>query len=97
MRWLRFEWDDRKDAANRRKHGVSFQEAQSVFFDERAVQFFDSKHSEWEDRFLLLGWSQQARLLMVCHCLREDEDVIRIISARPATRHEAEYYPGGTG
>lgn len=69
--------------------------AQSVFFDERALQFFDSKHSEWEDRFLLLGWSQQARLLMVCHCLREEESIIRIISARPATRREARHYPGG--
>jgi len=92
MKELRFEWDMAKAEANLGKHGVSFEEASSVFHDERAVEFYDNKHSEWEDRFLLLGLSRDLRLLLVCHCHRVGESVIRIISARKATKNEAKHY-----
>jgi len=91
---IKFEWDPRKDSANQRKHGVSFEEAQSVFFDENAVQFYDEHHSEHEDRFIMLGLSIRSRVLVVCHCERESGNVIRIISARKATRSERKYYGG---
>ncbi|MFH0938362.1 MAG: BrnT family toxin [Planctomycetota bacterium] len=92
---LRFEWDERKNRENQRKHGVSFEEARTVFFDERGLEFYDNQHSEWERRFLLLGLSAKLRILMVCYCLRENGDMIRIISARKATRTEQQYYPRG--
>ena len=93
MKELRFEWDESKAEENLAKHGVSFGEACSVFHDERAVEFYDDEHSKWEDRFLLLGLSGNLRLLLVCHCHREGESVIRIISARKATKNEAKHYP----
>lgn len=74
------------------KRGVSFEEARSVFYDEHAVEFYDDIHSGWEDRFLLLGFSSRLRLLLVCHCHREAEGVIRIVSARKATLAESEHY-----
>ncbi len=89
---IRFEWNPRKASANFKKHGVSFAEAQSVFYDENAVQFFDDEHSESEERFLLLGMSITARLLLVCHCERGEGDTIRILSARPATKRESSFY-----
>ena len=92
---MRFEWDPVKAASNAKKHKVTFELAKSVFYDDFAVQFFDEEHSTDEDRFLLLGMSSDARLLLVCHCEREDGDVIRIISARKATENEAHYYRGG--
>ena len=92
---IKFEWDPPKAATNLKKHQVSFEEAQSVFYDELAVQFFDEDHSSVEERFLMLGMSSQARLLIVCHCEREQGGVIRIISARKATRRESAFYPGG--
>ncbi len=92
MKKLRFEWDPKRAQANLKRHGVSFEEAQSVFLDEQAVKFYDDKHAAWEDRFLLLGLSLHLNLLLVCHCHREDEDVIRIISARRATKREAGHY-----
>ena len=92
---MRFEWDERKNRENRRKHQVSFEEAQTVFFDEKAVEFYDDPHSGSEDRFLLLGVSAKLRLLLVCHCLRDKGDVIRIISARKATKNEQREYPWG--
>jgi len=91
----RFTWDRRKNSANQRKHGVSFQEAQSVFYDEQALLIADPLHSEDEDRFILLGLSSVLRLLVVCHCYREDDEFIRIISARKATRNEARQYARG--
>jgi uncharacterized DUF497 family protein len=91
---MKFEWDPRKAASNKRKHGVSFEEAQSVFYDEFAVQFFDEGYSALEYRFLMLGFSDEARLLMVCHCERDEQSTIRIISARRATKNEAKHYPG---
>ena len=93
MSELRFEWDEKKNKENQRKHQVSFKEAQTVFFDENAVEFYDDPHSESEDRFLLLGVSAKLRVLMICHCLREKESVIRIISARKATKNEQRQYP----
>jgi len=92
MKELHFEWDPGKAEANLRKHGVSFEEAAGVFYDGLAVEFYDDENSEWEDRFLLLGLSVTLRLLMVCHCYRAEESVIRIISARKATKNEATHY-----
>lgn len=92
---IAFEWDSAKATSNLRKHGISFEEARSVFYDDLALQFFDAGSSEVEDRFLMLGMSSEARLLLVCHCEREGGDVIRIISARKATTNEARHYPGG--
>jgi hypothetical protein len=88
---LRFEWDPRKNAANQRKHGVSFEEAQTVFYDERALLREDPDEEE-EDRFVLLGLSATLRTLVVCHCYRESESVIRIISARRAHKEERRDY-----
>lgn len=95
MSSTRFTWERRKDSANQQKHGVSFPEAQSVFYDEQALLIADPLHSEDEDRFILLGLSSVLRLLVVCHCYREDEETIRIISARKATRNEARQYARG--
>ena len=92
MKELRFEWDSDKARVNIDKHGVSFEEASSAFFDDSAIEFYDDENSAWEDRFLLLGFSTQLRLLLVCHCFRDDESVIRIISARRATKNEAKHY-----
>ena len=90
---LTFEWDERKAAANAKKHGVSFEEAKSVFVDERAKLIDDPDHSDDEDRFVLLGLSGALRLLLVCHCYRADGNVIRIISARKASAKESKSYP----
>ena len=92
MSELHFEWDSEKAKANLDKHGVSFEEAMSVFYDEVAIEFYDDEHSEWEDRFLLLGLSSDMKLLLVCHCYRSEEGVIRLISARKATKNEAKHY-----
>lgn len=92
MKELRFEWDPVKSKTNLDKHGVSFEEATSVFYDERAVEFYDDDNAEWEDRFLLLGISAKLRLPMICHCYRANESVIRIISARKATKKESMHY-----
>ena len=89
---LRFEWDPRKNAANRRKHGVSFEEAETAFADDHALLLDDPDHSEQEERFVLLGLSATLRVLVVCHCYRRSGDVIRIISARKAERDEQETY-----
>ena len=91
---IRFQWDRAKAAANLKKHEVSFEEAQTVFYDEFAIQFFDVEHSSDEDRFLMLGMSSEANLLLVCHCERAGGDIIRIISARKGTKAESRYYGG---
>jgi hypothetical protein len=88
---LEFEWNKAKSGANLRKHGVSFEEACTSFYDDLAVEFFDAEHSADEDRFLLLGISSAARLLLVCHC-EQHSNVVRIISARKATTKESAYY-----
>ena len=92
MEGIQFIWDEAKNRGNRRKHGVSFEEAQTVFFDEQAKLFFDPEHSNDEDRFILLGISFRFRTLIVCHCYRESESLIRIISARKADRREQKDY-----
>jgi len=94
MSSIRFEWDPRKADANLRKHKVSFEDAQSVFSDERALLIDDPDHSEEEDRFVLLGLSQSLRLLVVVHCYRAEGQIIRIISARKADAEERSFYQG---
>jgi len=92
MQVLEFDWDDQKEATNIKKHGISFREATSVFFDVNAIQFFDPDHSDDEDRFILLGLSVTLKTLVVCHCFREGETVVRIISARKANKEEEREY-----
>ena len=92
MREIRFEWDISKAKSNEIKHQVSFDEAVTVFSDELATEFYDDEHSEWEERFLLLGLSNKLNLLLICHCYRESKGLIRIISVRKATKNEAKYY-----
>jgi len=89
---LRFEWDAKKDRQNRQKHGVPFAEAETVFSDEHALLIDDPDPSTEEDRFILLGLSAKLRILVVAHCYREDEGIIRLISARKATRRERDIY-----
>lgn len=89
---LRFEWDPEKNEINKRKHHVSFEEAQTVFYDDDAKVIDDPEHSAEEERFIILGFSKKANLLVVCHCFRASETVIRIISARKATKTEAKQY-----
>jgi uncharacterized protein len=91
---IQFQWDEAKAAANLKKHHVSFEEAKSIFFDDLGVQFFDDDHSSDEDRFLMLGMSSGAKLLIVCHCERDHGATIRIISARRATKRESAFYRG---
>ena len=92
MKRLNFVWDEDKAVANLKKHLVSFNEAKSVFYDDNALEFFDNDHSVSEDRLLLLGLSENLKLLLVVHCYRNDNSTIRIISARKATKNEAKYY-----
>jgi len=92
MNNIRFEWDKRKSRENKRKHGVSFEEAQTVFFDENAIRYCDPDHSDGEDRFIMLGLSLKLRALVVCHCFRSDDCSIRIISARKADKRETAVY-----
>lgn len=92
MEMINFEWDSNKDRINRQKHGISFEEAKSVFYDEEALVIDDPEHSQEEERFIILGLSAKANLLVVCHCYRASETVIRIISARKATKTESKYY-----
>lgn len=94
MDTIRFEWDENKARINQSKHGISFEEAQTVFYDEEALVIDDPEHSEEEDRFVILGLSKKANLLVVCHCYRASDTVIRLISARKATKTEAKYYYG---
>lgn len=89
---IKFDWSATKAASNLKKHGVSFEDAQTVFYDEFAVQFYDEPHSSEEARFLMLGMSSGAQLLLVCHCERDDGGIIRIISARKATKQESSFY-----
>ena len=92
MEYLRFEWDENKNTINKAKHKVSFEEAQTVFYDADAVVIDDPDHSETEERFIILGFSVKAKLLVVCHCYRESDSVIRSISARKATAKESRQY-----
>jgi len=89
---IHFEWNKKKNEANLKKHGICFEEAKSVFYDQNAIEFFDEEHSHDEQRFLLLGFSDKLRLLLICHCFRKSDSRIRIISERKATKNEAKYY-----
>ena len=91
----RFEWDERKNRSNRTKHGVWFEEAQSAFRDPNGRVFYDPEYSEEDDRFILIGLSSTARPLVVVHCYKESDSVIRIISARKATKKEFIFYEEG--
>jgi uncharacterized protein len=93
---IKFEWNPSKAQSNLKKHGVSFEEAKSVFYDELAIQFYDNDNSESEDRFIMLGISKELNVLTVCHCERQEGEVIRIISARKATKNERKFYEGGS-
>ncbi len=88
MNELVFEWEQRKEKSNIKKHHLSFEDARTAFYDENAIQFYDPDHSDEEKRFILLGLSFKSQVLVVCHCFRESETVIRIISARKADRDE---------
>ena len=90
-----FEWDENKDLINQKKHGISFDDARSVFYDDSAILFDDPDHSEYEDRFLIIGMSNIKGICIVSHCYRGTDDRIRIISARTATRSERKIYEQG--
>lgn len=92
---ITFDWDENKNIINKQKHGISFEEASTVFWDNNAILFDDPEHSEDEERFILLGMSKSANVCVVCHCYRETDTVIRIISARVATKKERERYVKG--
>jgi uncharacterized DUF497 family protein len=92
MKHLRFTWDPAKAKLNEKKHGVSFEEAQTIFYDDNARFEHDPDHSQDEDRFILLGMSAKFRILVVCHCYRSDDEEIRLISARKATKQERKEY-----
>lgn len=92
MNDLKFEWDKKKDKANIKKHGISFDDARTAFYDEYAIQFFDPDHSDEEDRFILLGTNHKLKTLIVCHCFKQAESLIRIISARKADEDELNAY-----
>ena len=94
MQNLYFEWDENKNKINMQKHGISFVEAMTVFDDDNALYKPDIDHSQEEERFIILGISKTLRLLVVCHCFRENETVIRIFSARKATKPESDQYGG---
>ena len=87
-------WDFQKAKSNQIKHRVTFAEAETVFYDDNAIEFPDPDHSHAEDRFIILGMSAALRLLVVCYCYRENESSIRIISARKATKKENRFYGG---
>ena len=89
---MRVEWDEKKNIANQKKHGVSFEEARTVFLDEEGILIPDPDHSDTEERFVIIGRSIQFRILIVCHCYRENDEVIRLISARKANSLERNQY-----
>ena len=89
---IQFEWDENKNQINQNKHNISFEEAKTVFYDDEALVIDDPDHSEAEERFIILGLSNKANLLIVCHCYRASDTVIRIISARRATKTESKFY-----
>jgi len=94
LRYKNFSWDEDKEKINIKKHGITFDEASTVFEDEDALLEADPDHSIDEDRFIILGFSNKAHLLMVCHCYREEDSIIRLISARRANSGEERRYGG---
>ena len=97
MKEIEFTWDENKNRINIQKHGIDFSEAVTVFYDTEAIVFDDPDHSDSEERFLILGLSQAERLCIVSHCYRGNDDIIRIISARKATKRERETYADWNG
>jgi len=91
----RFEWDEIKNQINIKKHGISFEEAETVFDDDDAIYLDDEEHSQDEERFVVIGRNESQKILVVCHCYRESNAVIRIISARKADKLETDWYYGG--
>ena len=97
MENISFNWNVKKENINYKKHGIRFSEAETVFYDENAKEYFDPEHSEEEDRFLMLGMSRNLRVLVVSYCYRDSDKIIRIISSRKADKNETmEYFAGGT-
>ncbi|MBQ3321207.1 BrnT family toxin [Candidatus Saccharibacteria bacterium] len=94
MIMIHFEWDEFKNRINKAKHGIAFEEASTVFYDPNAILFDDPSHSNREKRFLILGISRKAHICIVSHCYRESDSIIRIISARKATKREMKSYNG---
>ena len=92
MAAIKFEWDEKKSRINKKKHGVTFEEAETIFTDENALIIHDPDHSDDEDRYILLGLSVRFRMLVVCHCYRSSDENIRIISARKAEKDEEKQY-----
>lgn len=92
MNYIHFQWDQSKNKANIKKHKISFEEAKTVFYDENARLIPDPEHSITEERFIILGFSNKLKLLIVVHSYKESDDVVRIISARKATKSESKYY-----
>lgn len=92
MDTIRFEWDNNKNTINKKKHKVSFEEASTVFYDERAILFDDPEHSYEEERFLIIWTTTSSKICIVSHCYRENDEIIRIISARKATKAEQNVY-----
>ena len=91
---IQFEWDENKNIINKRKHKISFDEAKTVFYDPSALLIHDPDHSDDEERFIIMGLSQSLNILVVCHCYRENDEIIRIISARKADKNETKHYGG---
>jgi uncharacterized protein len=89
---IKFEWDENKNAINIKKHKISFEEARTVFYDENAILFYDDDHSDAEERHIILGYSENLKMLVVCHCYIQSKEAIRIYSARKATKNEQKYY-----
>ncbi len=94
MSKINFEWDNDKNLKNKQKHNISFEEAKTVFYDPSALLIHDPNHSIDEERFLIMGMSQNLKILVVCHCYRDDDEIIRIISARKANKGEIKQYGG---
>jgi uncharacterized protein len=94
MGHIRFEWDKKKDEQNQKKHKIGFEDAKTVFYDPAALLIHDPYHSEDEERFIIMGMSQSLKILVVCHCYRSNEEIIRIISARKAEKGEIKQYGG---
>lgn len=97
MEMLHFEWDENKNEINKAKHGISFEDAKGVFYDEQAILFDDPDHSVGEERFLIIGTAGSKKICIVSHCYRNSENCIRIISARQATKREKQFYQEGIG
>ena len=92
MKSISFEWDAKKNIENIKKHKISFEEAKEVFYDDKAILFDDPEHSDFEDRFLIIGRIRNLNICIVSHCYKEEDGVIRLISARKATKKERESY-----